>query len=97
MLPQLQSGKNAVGVIVREWLVQSPKYGSLVFSPGAMARQASFLHGFEHHLYRWFSTETIKSGTDWKTSLSPIVFNSIYTAEHYDGRLEQAWMEYPQF
>src|SRR5687768_6899787 len=35
------------------------------------------------------SVETITSGKDWKTSLSPIVFNSIYTAEHYDARLEQ--------
>jgi alpha-L-rhamnosidase len=33
--------------------------------------------------------EVISSGTDWKTSLSPIVFNSIYTAEHHDARLNQ--------
>ncbi|MCD6355469.1 MAG: family 78 glycoside hydrolase catalytic domain [Prolixibacteraceae bacterium] len=33
--------------------------------------------------------ETITSGQDWKTALSPVVFNSIYTAEHYDARLEQ--------
>jgi alpha-L-rhamnosidase len=35
------------------------------------------------------SVETITSGTDWKTSLSPVVFNSIYTGEHYDARLNQ--------
>jgi alpha-L-rhamnosidase len=34
------------------------------------------------------SVETISSGKDWKTTLSPITFNSIYTAEHYDARLE---------
>ena len=33
--------------------------------------------------------EIIASGTDWKTSLSPIIFNSIYTAEHHDARLSQ--------
>ena len=33
--------------------------------------------------------EVITSGTDWKTSLSPIIFNSIYTAEHHDARLSQ--------
>jgi alpha-L-rhamnosidase len=33
--------------------------------------------------------ETITSGSDWKTSLSPIIFNSIYTAEHQDARREQ--------
>ncbi len=33
--------------------------------------------------------EVVYSGTDWKTSLSPIIFNSIYTAEHHDARLSQ--------
>ena len=35
------------------------------------------------------SEETITTGTDWKTSLSPVIFNSIYTAEHYDAGIEQ--------
>ena len=33
--------------------------------------------------------EFVSTGADWKTSLSPVIFNSIYTAEHYDARLEQ--------
>ncbi len=33
--------------------------------------------------------EVISSGTDWKTALSPIVMNSIYTAEHQDAQLSQ--------
>ncbi len=33
--------------------------------------------------------EVISSGINWKTSLSPIIFNSIYTAEHQDARLNQ--------
>lgn len=36
------------------------------------------------------TVETIATGPDWKTSLSPIIFNSIYTAEHYDAREDQA-------
>ena len=39
----------------------------------------------------------ISSGPDWQTSLSPVVFNSIYTAEHYDSRLEQAGWDTPGF
>lgn len=35
------------------------------------------------------SQEAIVTGQDWKTSLSPVIFNSIYTGEHYDARLEQ--------
>lgn len=41
--------------------------------------------------------EIIKSGTDWKTSLSPIIFNSIYTAEHHDTRLSQPGWDKPGF
>ena len=41
--------------------------------------------------------DIIKSGTDWKTSLSPIVFNSIYTAEHHDARLSQPGWDKPGF
>lgn len=33
--------------------------------------------------------QVIKSGADWKYSLSPITFNSIYGGESYDARLEQ--------
>ncbi|MGO1816912.1 MAG: family 78 glycoside hydrolase catalytic domain, partial [Sphingobacterium sp.] len=33
--------------------------------------------------------ETIATERDWKTSSGPLIFNSIYTAEHYDARLEQ--------
>lgn len=35
------------------------------------------------------SIETISSSEAWKTSLSPVVFNSIYTGEHYDATKEQ--------
>ena len=34
--------------------------------------------------------QVVKSGSDWKYSLSPITFNSIYGGESYDARLEQA-------
>jgi len=41
------------------------------------------------------TVETITSGKDWKTALSPVIFNSIYTAEHYDARKElNGWDRY---
>ena len=43
------------------------------------------------------SVETISSDNSWKTSLSPVIFNSIYTAEHYDARLEQPGWDMSQF
>jgi alpha-L-rhamnosidase len=36
------------------------------------------------------TTETISSGKNWKTALSPVVFNSIYTGEHVDARVTVA-------
>jgi alpha-L-rhamnosidase len=33
------------------------------------------------------TSENIVTDETWKTSLGPLVFNSIYTAEHYDARL----------
>ncbi|MCU0362557.1 MAG: glycoside hydrolase family 78 protein [Bacteroidales bacterium] len=43
------------------------------------------------------SVETISTDTSWKTSLSAVIFNSIYTAEHYDARLEQPGWKRPGF
>ncbi|MFI2743515.1 glycoside hydrolase family 78 protein [Zhouia sp. PK063] len=34
------------------------------------------------------TTETIVTDSSWKTHLSPVVFNSIYTGEHYDALKE---------
>ena len=41
--------------------------------------------------------EFVSTGSDWKTSLSPVIFNSIYTTEHYDARKEQAGWNTPGF
>lgn len=43
------------------------------------------------------SVETISTDRDWKTSTGPVVLNSIYTAEHYDARLEQNGWNEPGF
>ena len=39
----------------------------------------------------------ISTDKDWKTAPSPVIFNSIYTAEHYDARLEQKDWNMPNF
>ena len=43
------------------------------------------------------SVESISTDNSWKTSQSPVIFNSIYTAEHYDAQLEQAGWDTPGF
>ncbi len=40
------------------------------------------------------SVETIATGKEWKTRLSTVVFNSIYTAEHIDANfIDTVWKE----
>lgn len=43
------------------------------------------------------STETIVTDESWKTADSPVIFNSIYTGEHYDARKEIANWNKPDF
>jgi alpha-L-rhamnosidase len=43
------------------------------------------------------TTETISTGKDWKTALSPVIFNSIYTAEHVDARREIPGWSDPEY
>ncbi|WP_308992381.1 family 78 glycoside hydrolase catalytic domain [Mariniflexile litorale] len=43
------------------------------------------------------TTTILYTDESWKTSLSPIIFNSIYTAEHYDARKEQLGWNTPEF
>jgi len=38
--------------------------------------------------YQDGSVQTFSSATSWKTSLGPVIFNSIYTGEHQDANLE---------
>lgn len=41
------------------------------------------------------ATESVLTDSTWQTADSPVIFNSIYTAEHYDARLEDkplAWL-----
>ncbi len=41
--------------------------------------------------------DIIATGPEWKTSSGPLVFNSIYTGEHYDANLEQTGWDTPGF
>ena len=43
------------------------------------------------------SVETIPTDLSWRTASGAITFNSIYTGEHYDARLEQKGWSTPEF
>lgn len=85
---QLTTGKNAIGVLLGNGWYNHQSTAVWNFEKAPWRNRPTFCLDLKI-TYQDGSTETIKSGKDWKTSLSPIIFNSIYTAEHYDARLEQ--------
>ncbi|AWM35132.1 alpha-L-rhamnosidase [Hymenobacter nivis] len=86
--PYLRPGQNAVGVLLGNGWYNHQSTAVWYFHEAPWRNRPAFcldlrLTGADGRV------TTVTSGTDWKTALGPLVFNSIYTAEHYDARLEQ--------
>jgi len=93
---QLQSGQNAIGVLLGNGWYNHQSTAVWNFHNAPWRNRPTFCMDLRI-TYTDGTTKIISTGKDWKTSLSPVIFNSIYTAEHYDARLEQAgWCE-PEF
>ncbi len=84
----LQNGKNAVGVLLGNGWYNHQSTAVWDFHQAPWRGRPTFCMDLRI-TYTDGTTETVSSNTQWKTSLSPVVFNSIYTAEHYDARKEQ--------
>ena len=93
---QLHQGKNAIGVLLGNGWYNLQSTAVWDFHKAPWRNRPAFCLDLRV-TYIDGSVETITSGKDWKSSLSPVVFNSIYTAEHYDARLEQAGWDQPGF
>ena len=90
---QLQNGKNAIGVLLGNGWYNHQSTAVWYFHEAPWRNRPTFCMDLRI-TYEDGSVETITTGKDWKTSLSPVIFNSIYTGEHYDARLEQpGWGE----
>ncbi|MFT4032174.1 MAG: family 78 glycoside hydrolase catalytic domain [Siphonobacter sp.] len=85
---QLQTGKNAIGVLLGNGWYNHQSTAVWYFHEAPWRNRPTFCMDLRV-TYEDGTVETITSDNTWKTSLSPIVFNSIYTAEHYDARREQ--------
>lgn len=85
---QLRAGNNAVGVLLGNGWYNHQSTAVWDFHHAPWRARPTFCLDLRI-TYADGSVETISSGKGWKTSLSPVVFNSIYTAEHYDARREQ--------
>ena len=93
---QLQNGKNAIGVILGNGWYNFQSLGVWDYERAPWRARPTFCLDIRV-TYTDGSVETITSDRSWKTSTGPIIFNSIYTGEHYDARLEQKGWDMPGF
>jgi alpha-L-rhamnosidase len=84
----LVSGRNAIGVLLGNGWYNHQSTAVWDFDKAPWRNRPAFCLDLRI-TYEDGSVETFRSGKDWKTALSPVVFNSIYTAEHYDARQEK--------
>ena len=92
----VKSGENAVGVMLGNGWYNHQSTAVWYFDQAPWRARPRFC--LEIRItYSDGTVETIASGTEWKTSLGSVVFNSIYTGEHVDGRLFQPGWNSPGF
>ncbi|GAB3651392.1 glycoside hydrolase family 78 protein [Echinicola sediminis] len=92
----LQEGENAIGVLLGNGWYNHQSTAVWYFHQAPWRNRPAFCMDVKIS-YEDGSEETVSTGKGWKTALSPVIFNSIYTAEHYDARLEQAGWDKPGF
>lgn len=85
---QIQQDKNAIGVLLGNGWYNHQSTAVWFFDKAPWRARPTFCLDLRI-TYEDGSVETIVSDKTWKTSTGPLVFNSIYTAEHYDARLKQ--------
>jgi len=84
----ITKGNNAVGIILGNGWYNHQSTAVWYFDQAPWRSRPRFCMDIRI-CYTDGSSEIICSGTDWKTALSPVIFNSIYTGEHIDARLSQ--------
>lgn len=93
---ELQKGKNALGILLGNGWYNHQSTAVWYFDKAWWRARPAFCMDLRI-TYSDGTVETVVSDASWKTALSPVVFNSIYTGEHYDARLEQPGWNKPGF
>jgi alpha-L-rhamnosidase len=83
----LQSGENAVGVLLGNGWYNFQSSAVWDFERAPWRNRPAVCLDI-HITYSDGTTEIISTDKNWKTTLGPLTFNSIYTGEHYDARKE---------
>ncbi|MEG1587335.1 MAG: family 78 glycoside hydrolase catalytic domain, partial [Bacteroidales bacterium] len=92
----LAQGDNAIGVLLGNGWYNHQSKAVWDFDRAPWRNRPAFCLNLRI-TYEDGKTETIATGPGWKSAGGPLRFNSIYTAEHYDARLEQAGWNQPSF
>ncbi|RUT72465.1 alpha-rhamnosidase [Flavobacterium cupreum] len=93
---QLQNGKNAFGILLGNGWYNHQSTAVWDFDKTIWRNRPRFLVNIKI-TYTDATSETITSDETWKTADSPVIFNSIYTGEHYDARKEISNWNQPDF
>lgn len=89
----LGEGGNAVGVLLGNGWYNHQSGAVWDFDKAPWRNRPAFCLDIRIE-YEDGSHEVVKTDLDWKTSDGPLRFNSIYTSEHYDARMEHdGWTE----
>lgn len=83
----IHPGKNCIGVLLGNGWYNHQSTAVWYFDKAPWRARPAFCMDVRI-TYADGSTEIISTGKNWKTAPSPVIFNSIYTAEHYDARKE---------
>lgn len=92
----LKRGRNAVGVVLGNGWYNVLNKTAWKWDNAPWRSAPKLLCQLEIE-YENGRRQIIASGQDWKTSDSPIVYNSIYTGEKYDARREQPGWDTARF
>ncbi len=84
----LKQNGNTIGILLGNGWYNHQSTAVWYFDKAPWRARPKFMMEL-HITYRDGTKEIIQSSTEWKTSLSHVVFNSIYTGEHIDNRLYQ--------
>ena len=89
---QLQKGANVIGVLLGNGWNNHQPIGVWGFERAPWRSRPTFCLDLRIE-YNDGTTEIIATDKSWRTSTDgPLIFNSIYTAEHYDARLQnEGW------
>ncbi|WP_294185050.1 alpha-L-rhamnosidase N-terminal domain-containing protein [uncultured Sphingobacterium sp.] len=93
---QLQQGANAIGVVLGNGWYNHQPLAVWNFHQAPWRARPTFCLELKIE-YTDGTWQTVVSDKQWKVATGPIIYNNIYTGEHYDARLDMSGWDRPKF